>query len=67
MKRYILEWLALLKEIPHPEQNKFTSRMSRINIVLVICLIVSTSAGAQDARSRPLAGVETQKCAALTN
>lgn len=38
MKRHSLQWLTLLKGIPRQEENKFTSRMSRIGFVLALCL-----------------------------
>jgi hypothetical protein len=41
MKRRFLERFAPLKEIPRPEQNKFTSRMSQIGFVIVLCLTES--------------------------
>ena len=75
MKCYILEWLALLKEFPHPARNKFTSRMSRIDIVLVICpigltmvlwLILPRMTAAQiQPSTTPEPSSEVQKCAAL--
>jgi Tannase and feruloyl esterase len=65
MKRHFLERLAPLKEILRPEQNKFTSRMSRIGFVIALCLTESALAAAQNAPSAPL-GADGQKCAALS-
>lgn len=50
MKCHILEQLAPLKEILRPQQNKFTSRMSRIGFVIAFCLIEPGLAAAQSTR-----------------
>lgn len=77
MKRYILGWLALLNVISHPAQNRFKSRISRMNIVLLICrigltmilwLILPRMAAAQiQPISSPQPSSELQKCAALAH
>jgi len=65
MKGHILEQLAPLKEVLRPQQNKFTSRMSRIGFVIAFCLTESALAAAQNPPSGP-PSADAQKCAALT-
>jgi hypothetical protein len=65
MKRHFLERLAPLKEIAHPEQNKFPSGMSRIGFILALCLSLPRIVAAQTAPSVS-PGPDVQKCAALT-
>ena len=65
MKHHVLERFAPLKEIPRPEQNKFTSPMRRIGFVIALCLTESALAAAQNPPGVP-PRPDAQKCAALT-
>jgi hypothetical protein len=65
MMRYLLERLAPSKEIPRRKQNECTSRMSRIGLVIALCLTQSALAAPQNVPGAAPLGVDAQKCAAL--
>jgi hypothetical protein len=66
MMRYLLERLAPSKEIPRRKQNECTSRMSRIGLVIALCLTQSALAAPQNVPGAAPLGVDAQKCTALT-
>jgi feruloyl esterase len=52
-------------EAPVSQRDNFACRVSRVGLVMALCLITSTLAAAQNAPSAP-PGPDAQKCAALT-
>ena len=67
MMRYLLEQAcAVRKRSRARKQNECTSRMSRIGLVIALCLTQSALAAPQNVPGAAPLGVDAQKCAALT-
>lgn len=57
--------LAESEEAPGSHRDNLASRVSRMGLVTVLCLVMSTLAAAQNAPSATPSGPDAQKCAAL--